>query len=187
MKNQKIKKNSRNDIIEVAERLLRSKPMSEITLSEIGRQLNVGHTAIYKHFENKQLLWTAVGVNWFNRTITHVLDNLDFDTPSRSENLKQWLWAFISLKHQAYFDFPNMAYVTITYIDNDPHMLNTILLDSYRKINFIMHYTDHDFARAETIMSAFALFTIPLFRNLWLDDDLEQRFLRLWALIEQGL
>lgn len=183
-----IKPNStKAQILSVAQEALQEHPMSEITLSHISHQLGLGHTAIYKHFDSKQSLWTAVGTQWFFQTIVEPLQVMQFTKKSQKTNLKEWLWTFITLKHQSYFAFPNMAEVTIAYIDNDPYILKELLESAYQQIDAMMDYQDSHHERAQAIMSAFTLFTIPLFRVLWEDQHIKDQFNQLWKLIEPGL
>ncbi|MFM9745132.1 TetR/AcrR family transcriptional regulator, partial [Streptomyces brasiliscabiei] len=62
-------KTSRQQIIETAERLILETDSPEVSLTQISSALGITHGALYKHFQNKQALWTAVAIDWFNREI----------------------------------------------------------------------------------------------------------------------
>ncbi|WP_046838189.1 TetR/AcrR family transcriptional regulator, partial [Staphylococcus succinus] len=71
MEKQKITKQL---IVQTAQALIQDTQQAEISLSQIASVLNITHAAIYKHFDNKRALWTAVCKDWFLSHIIHQID-----------------------------------------------------------------------------------------------------------------
>lgn len=174
-------------IITTAKRLIKETNTAEVPLSKIANELGITHAAIYKHFKNKQALWEAVAADWFEQTI---INNVHF-TPNKQQNkqaeLHDWLWAFVNAKKNAYNNDPQMFMLNTYYIDNNPLALHEVLTSAYKMINQIMGYNDSNFEKAEAILSAFSVFTLPNFKETWHLPDYQPRFELLWQLISKGL
>jgi len=50
-----------------------------------------------------------------------------------------------------------------------------------------MGYQDPHHEQSNAILSAFAVFALPNFKEVWFDDDYTDRFERLWSLIAPGI
>ncbi|MGN7760930.1 TetR/AcrR family transcriptional regulator [Paenibacillus sp. 22594] len=174
-------------IIETAEALMERTEKSEVTLSQIADELSITHAALYKHFKNKQELWAAVSKNWFNRMISEQIQIDMTNSASPKELLYDWLWAFANAKKRAYNDNPKMFALNTQYVDSNPLVLRDVLWDSYQIIDGFMDYHDPHLERAEAILSAFAVFSLPSFKESWNYPDYQDRFERIWNLIKQGL
>lgn len=174
-------------IIETAEALIERTEKSEVTLSQIADELGITHAALYKHFKNKQELWAAVAKSWFNRMISEqiILKKSSFTNPN--DLLHDWLWAFANAKKRAYNKNPKMFALNTQYVDSKPLVLRGVLWDSYQVIDGFMNYHDPHFERAEAILSAFAVFNLPSFKESWNLPDYKDRFERIWSLIKYGL
>ncbi|MFE6076690.1 TetR/AcrR family transcriptional regulator [Paenibacillus sp. NPDC057886] len=174
-------------IIETAEALIKRTEKSEVTLSQIADELNITHAALYKHFKNKQELWAAVSKSWFNRMISEQI-KLDMNNLINTQDLlHDWLWAFVNAKKRAYNENPQMFALNTQYVDSNPQVLRDVLWDSYQIIDRLMHYHDPYLERAEAILSAFAVFSLPSFKESWNLPDYQDRFERIWSLIKHGL
>lgn len=174
-------------IIEIAEALMERTEKSEVTLSQIADELSITHAALYKHFKNKQELWAAVSKSWFNRMISEQIQIDMTHSANPKELLHDWLWAFANAKKRAYNENTKMFALNTQYVDSNPLVLRDVLWDSYQIIDGIMDYHDPRFERAEAILSAFAVFSLPSFKESWNFPDYEDRFERIWRLIKQGL
>lgn len=177
---------SNDRIIQAAEELIEETGKSEVSIPQIAKRLNVTHGALYKHFNSKQDLWEAVAQKWFDETIFKrlKLENTDSDSPSQ---LHDWLWQFVNAKKTAYLTNDKMFALNTKYIDNNPYALRRVLMKCYHSINEIMGYDDNSIEKAETILSAFSVFTLPNFRDFWEDPDYQKRFESMWSLIEKGI
>ena len=177
--------NTRAKIITTAEALITQTGNAGITLNQIAEQLGMTHAAIYKHFRNKQELWEAVAATWFKREIIDKIQVSTAGTPA--EQLHDWLWAFVTAKKKTYNTNPQMFTLNTQYIDNQPTALRAVLQDAYRIIDTIMNYHDKNYERAELILAAFSIFTLPNFKDTWNEPDYQPRFEQLWQLIKNGL
>ncbi|KRO04824.1 transcriptional regulator [Levilactobacillus paucivorans] len=176
---------TRERILIAAEHLIMQTGHAKVTLSEIAQQLGMTHAALYKHFKNKQDLWAAVATAWFNRDILSQIQVAP--QQPQKDQLHDWLWAFVSAKKQAATSNPQMFALNTRYVDNHPQVLRQVLTKAYREIDRIMGYHDPHYARAETILATFTVFTLPAFRDTWKTPDYQQRFELIWSLIENGL
>ena len=174
-------------IIVTAEALIERTGKSEVTLSQIADELNITHAALYKHFKNKQELWVAVSKSWFNRMIAEQIKIDMTNLANPQELLHDWLWAFANAKKHTYNENPQMFALNTQYVDSNPLVLRDILWDSYQMIDGFMDYNDPHFERAEEILSAFAVFSLPSFKESWNSPDYQDRFERIWSLIKRGL
>lgn len=177
-------KTTNDEIIETAENLL--KKNSDVTLSDIGKELNITHAALYKHFKNKDELWTAVLVQWFDKEIFNKIEiNTKYHDPKMI--LKDWIWQFVNAKKRVFNNDKRMFFLNTQYIDDRPLVLREVLQNSYKTINQIMGYKDDEYKTAEAIMSVFSVFIIPSFGETWNLPDYEERFENIWGLIENGI
>ncbi|MCH4170265.1 MAG: TetR/AcrR family transcriptional regulator [Lactobacillus sp.] len=182
-----MKKINQNLIIETSEQLIKSTGTADISLSQIANELGITHAAIYKHFKNKQALWEAVAKNWFDHNIIGNVAITPKDGQSPRDQLHDWLWYFVNAKKNAYNNNPEMFTLNTQYIDNNPYALHKVLLDAYAIVDKIMAYDDPKFKRAEIILSAFTVFTLPNFKDTWNAPDYQERFEAMWDLIKFGL
>lgn len=177
---------SNDIIINVAEQLIEETDKAEVSIPQIAKRLGITHGAIYKHFDNKQDLWEAVAQKWFNEQIFSHL-SIDDSMNSAADQLKDWLWQFVTSKKKAYLSNEKMFALNTKYIDNNPYALQRVLNSSYHTINHIMNYDDNSIEKAQTILAAFSLFTLPNFREFWEDPNYEEQFEDMWSLIRNGL
>ncbi|KRM24231.1 TetR/AcrR family transcriptional regulator [Latilactobacillus graminis] len=180
-------KHTQTEIIQVTLQLIQTKQRADLTLTEIADHLGMTHAALYKHFRNKQALWTAVTTAWFHQTILQKIRQITPIKDDPVETLHQWLWTFATAKKNAYLNDPALFALTTQYVDNHPIILRTVLTDLMAAIDQLMAYNDPDYQRAETILSAFAPFTLPTFKETWTAPNYQQRFETLWQLIKPGL
>lgn len=176
---------TRDKIIATAQNLIDQTGDAGITLNQIAETLGMTHAALYKHFRNKQALWEAVAATWFKREIIDKIKLVENTDPKTQ--LHDWLWAFAKAKKNTYNTNPRMFTLNTEYIDNNPEALRQVLLDADQIIDDIMDYHDPHHERAEMILAAFAIFSLPNFKETWNEPDYQVRFERLWKLIENGL
>ncbi|CUW13919.1 Transcriptional regulator [Leuconostoc gelidum subsp. gasicomitatum] len=182
-----MEKLTQKKIIDTTKLLILETNTTDVTPSQIANKLGVTHGAIYKHFKNKQELWEAVAKGWFNQMISEQITITAQNMPDKKTYLHDWLWLFVNAKKRAYNENPKMFVLNTQYIDNNPFALRSVLKESYQKIDAIMNYNDPDLEKAEAIMSAFAVFTLPNFKELWNLPDYQKRFEAIWNLISFGI
>ncbi|WP_125591319.1 TetR/AcrR family transcriptional regulator [Companilactobacillus jidongensis] len=177
--------NTRDKILNTAEKLIMDTGNSEVTLDQIASELGLSHAAIYKHFRNKQALWEAVASVWFNREIINKIKISS--SISQKEQLHDWLWAFVNAKKTAFNTDSKMFALNTEYIDNNPSALHNVLISAYKEIDSIMNYQDFTFEKSEMILAVFSIFTLPNFKDTWNEPDYNKRFEVLWNLIKDGI
>jgi len=173
-------------IIKTAELLIEETGKAEVSVPQIANRMGVTHAAIYKHFANKQDLWEAVAQKWFDQNIFAKISISESITEPK-EQLRDWLWKFVQAKKQAYLGSTQMFSLNTKYIDSDPYALRKVLMECYHAINQIMNYDDTSIEKAETILAAFSVFTLPNFKEFWSDPDYDKSFDAMWNLIKLGL
>ncbi|AKP67206.1 TetR/AcrR family transcriptional regulator [Companilactobacillus ginsenosidimutans] len=176
---------TREKILTTAEKLIMDTGSSDVTLDQIAGELGLTHAALYKHFRNKQALWEAVASAWFEREIIKKIQVSN--ATSKEEQLHDWLWLFVNAKKTAFNTNPKMFALNTEYIDSNPRALRKVLEGAYKEINLIMDYPTDDFDKSELILAAFAIFTLPNFKDTWNDPDYQKRFEMLWDLIQKGI
>lgn len=178
---------TKNKIINAVNHLLQQKRSIDITMTDISDELNITHAALYKHFKNKKELWESVTTKWFEENILGDI-HVDLSKNDKLHNLHDWIKQFVDAKRAVYFDNPEMFKLNTKYVDENPLVLHAVLTHAYPEINKIMGFEDDtEFIKAENIMSAFAIFTLPDFVITWNDEDWDRRFDDMWNLIEPGL
>lgn len=178
---------TQEQIIKTAAQLIKEMKTNDVTLTQIATRLGMTHAALYKHFKNKNALWEAVAVNWFQQTILATIDLRTVADKDKTMQLHEWLWQFVQAKKRAYDEDSQMFTLNTQYVDNNPAGLRRVLTSAYQMIDEIMGYHDPEYRRAEAIMSAFAVFTLPNFQESWHASDYPQRFEAIWQLIVKGL
>ncbi|WP_125573351.1 TetR/AcrR family transcriptional regulator [Levilactobacillus huananensis] len=187
-----MEKISQEKIVCTASELITKTGRTNISLNMIADELGITHGALYKHFNNKQELWEAVASQWFQTQILdHVTQTLSSRTPrpntDAATELHDWLWAFVTAKKAANKADTQMFSLNTRYIDNNPLALRQVLQPACQHIDQLMAYHDPHFERAETILSAFSIFTLPNFKDTWEWPDYQPRFEAMWALIAPGV
>ncbi|MFD1318168.1 TetR/AcrR family transcriptional regulator [Loigolactobacillus zhaoyuanensis] len=177
---------TRQKIIEVAQELIQQSGKVDVRLTEIADRLGITHGALYRHFKNKQELWIAVAKHWFDSEIIQQIKVAEtINKPHLI--LHDWLWQFVNAKKRAYNEEPGMFTLNATYIENDPEILRSVLLDSMKWIDQLMGYNQPHYEKAEAILATFAVFTLPSFKTTWNAPDYQARFEQIWNLIKLGL
>lgn len=181
-----MEKISKQLILNTAQDIINESQTSEVSLSQISNKLGVTHAAIYKYFESKQALWEAVSSAWFKREIIDKI-HIDYGNNSTVNTLYSWLQQFIALKKATYLNDKMMFTLNTKYVDNHPKVLKRVLQPAYQEIDRIMDYNDPALKKAEAILSAFTVFSLPTFKDTWLDSDYQDRFNVLWNILKNGL
>lgn len=183
---------TQRQIVDTASALIQEQGRIDISLSTIADALGITHGALYKHFDSKQAIWEAVAEQWFH---TQIIDKvtqtvvIDGATAQRDAVtvLHEWLWAFVNAKKDAYLANHDMFKLNTQYVDNNPAALQRVLQPAYRQIDELMGYHDADYQRAQAILSAFSVFTLPNLSDAWSWPDYQERFEALWRLIRAGV
>lgn len=101
----KIKTNAKNFIVDEACKLFLEKSITDVTMSEIAKEVGVGEATMYRYFGTKQNVIMAVAV----KLATDVFENYFAETNHKNgfEKLKAFYetYLYIFRNHNSYFSF----------------------------------------------------------------------------------
>lgn len=171
-------------ILKTAQQLVEEQGMEKVTLAKVGAALGISHAALYKHFKNKQDLWTSLALNWLDETLS---DIFPFQTNGYTDKLAilhDWLWILTERKMTAYQNDPVMFKLYTTYIDGNPQALNIHLTDLFNSLEHALNYSNQN--NLQTIMRAFSTFSSPKYADTW-NDHTKYEFEALWSVMKPGI
>ncbi|GAB6092877.1 TetR/AcrR family transcriptional regulator [Furfurilactobacillus curtus] len=171
-------------ILDTAELLVEQNGIQGVTLAAVGATLGVSHAALYKHFSNKQDLWTSLALRWLNQALQRLFP---FDTSDQTDKLTiahDWLWALTVDKMAAYHDDPRMFTVYTTYIDDNPKALTIHITDLAQSLAAALS-TDK-LTVVDAVLQAFSMFSAPAFAPSW-GSATKAQFEGVWTLVAPGL
>ena len=167
-------------ILNTAADLVEQKGATDVTLSDVGNALGTSHAAIYKHFKNKQDMWTSLSLHWLEEVLASIFP---FDTSgydSKKQIAHDWLWELANGKMQAYRRDPQMFKLYTDYIDGDKAVLEIHLNDLSASLALALD--EPDTKRVQALIQAFASFTTPSFADTW-GPQSQQQFEAIWRLV----
>ena len=181
-------------ILDAAEEAIRRFGPHKANICDAAKALKVSHAAIYRYFENKTALWNAVTERWLNRIFAPLEPILHEDLPVEKK-LQRWLTLLVQGKRKSAFDDPEMfANYTAMAADAsevlERHMEQLV---SQLESIIIQGATEGIFSVAEPHQAAKAIFLAtsrfhhPAFVNEWYNDDIEQKFQTVVALLINGI
>jgi len=177
-------KTTKNEILETAARLVETEGVERVTLAQVGAALNISHAALYKHFANKQDLWTSLALKWLDEILVAIFpfDTTGYD--SRLQIAHDWLWALANGKMTAYRNDAQMFKLYTDYIDANPAVLALHINDLVRSFAAATGLDDPTLING--ILQAFTYFTTPAFAEAW-NEDSQAQFEAIWQLVTPGL
>ncbi|MCE7012019.1 TetR family transcriptional regulator [Kibdelosporangium philippinense] len=94
-------------ILEVAQDVLRRFGPSKATVVDVARALGVSHGSVYRHFPSKAALREAVTRQWLHRTHVPVAQAAKADLPA-PDRLRHWLATLFDAKRHKVLDDPEL-------------------------------------------------------------------------------
>jgi Transcriptional regulator len=171
-------------ILKTAQELVETQGMEKVTLAKVGAALGISHAALYKHFKNKQDLWTSLALTWLDETLIDIFPFQTKGYTNKIDILHDWLWIMTERKMMAYKNDPVMFKLYTTYIDGNPDALDIHLHDLYNSLSTALNYSDQN--NLETIMRGFTTFSSPKYADTW-DSHTKSQFEQLWTIMEPGI
>lgn len=175
---------TKEDILISAAKLVEQKGMKQVTLSDVGNNLGISHAALYKHFNNKQDLWTSLALKWLDGILQNLFPFKTTSKANKSEIAHAWLWTLAQDKMIANHDDPKMFELYTNYIDNNAEVLGQHMDDLTNSLQLALSTTDTQHVTA--LIQAFIVFSAPSFSNTW-NEDTKKNFESIWELIEPGV
>lgn len=179
-----MEKITQQKILNVAQDLVEREGMKKVTLSAVGAVLGISHAALYKHFKNKEDLWTSLALSWLDTILNSLFP---FDTrgyTTKTAILHDWLWTLTKQKMFAKQSDNDMFELYTTYIDQNPTALQTHVNELNNSLQQAIGPISPDTMTA--IMNAFLTFSAPAYSNTW-GPQTQSQFENVWQLMEPGL
>lgn len=125
-------------ILNATEEAIRRFGPNKTNITDIAKILNVSHTAIYRHYENKAELLEAVTERWLYK-ISIPLELTLEEKSSPEEKLRHFLQTLCKIKRQSAID--------------DPEMFNNYSIISSESKYALEKHMEHIFSHLESIIN----------------------------------
>lgn len=170
-------------ILKSAARLVETHGVNGVSIADVGKSLGVSHAAIYKHFKNKQDLWTSLALQWLDKVLIDIFPFKIKGNPSQRTIAHDWLWNFSKGKMDAYFEDPEMFKLYTEYIDANPEVLATHISNLIESFKTATNFRNTKEVAA--ILQAFAVFNTPSFASTW-GEQSQAEFETVWDLVKNN-
>src|ERR1700709_2733373 len=180
-------------ILDVAEDVLRRFGLAKATVVAVARALDVSHGSVYRHFPSKASLRDAVAKRWLDRVSTP-LEKIAKEQGPAPARLERWLRALFAAKYTKVCNDPEMfaTYLALAqeardvvraYKENLAEQIEHILFDGVAQGAF--EAADVKTA-ARAIFDATVRFHHPAHAEEWSDPELPARIDVLLVLLLKG-
>lgn len=167
---------NKNLILDVAETFIIDKGFEKTTLSDISKNLNVTHAALYKYYENKEDLFENLALRWLTISMDEIFEWQPVSSPN--QDLHEWLWLLTTTKKELYQSDPEMFFLYTRYIEQNTKLVNNHLNNLAIKVEQI-----DSSKNGMAVILAFTFFHNPYFSERWNSDNYEEKFEEVWQLI----
>jgi AcrR family transcriptional regulator len=183
-----------DQILEVAEDVLRRFGPAKATVVDVARALGVSHGSVYRHFPSKAALRDAVTERWLAR-ISEPLAAVAAEAGPAPERLRRWLDLLISSKRSRAFDDPELfaTYMALVadardvvkaHVDTLVGQLTRIIAAGVAQGEFTV---TRPAEAGRAVFDATARFHNPAHAPEWSDPGIDAAFEGVWSLILGGL
>ncbi|GKT02968.1 TetR/AcrR family transcriptional regulator [Furfurilactobacillus entadae] len=179
-----MEKISQQRILDTAQQLVEQNGIQKVTLTKVGQALGISHAALYKHFKNKEDLWTSLALSWLDKTLVTLFPFNTEPYTTKTAILHDWLWTLTSQKMAAREDDPDMFALYTTYIDQNPAALQIHVNDLDDSLQQAIGPLSSDLVTA--VMNAFLTFSAPAYASSW-GPSTQEQFESVWQLMLPGL
>lgn len=179
-----MKKNTRELILQAASKLVEREGIDNVTLTMVSSELGISHAALYKHFKNKQDLWSTLALTWLQQVLKNLFPFDSQGYTAKSDIVHDWLWELTSGKMTAFHEDPKMFKLYTNYIDENPALLMTHIQDLAASLATAVSIDDQGKIRA--ILQAFIFFSSPAFSEFW-GPQTKNEFEIVWQLMRPGI
>ncbi|BDH85017.1 TetR/AcrR family transcriptional regulator [Lactococcus lactis] len=176
-----MEKLTKTKILDTASILVAKKGMGNVTLTYLASELNITHAALYKHFKNKQDLWTSLALNWLDNVLEELYAYKPETFTEKIDALHHWLWLLVSHKRFEYENNRELFSLYTEYIENNPEVREKHLLDLTSSLEDLLKIKNKNFIN--TILNSFVVFYVPNFSFTW-NDEFKQNFEYHWEILK---
>jgi AcrR family transcriptional regulator len=181
-------------ILDVAEDVLRRFGLAKATVVDVARALDVSHGSVYRHFPSKASLRQAVARRWLDRANAPLAKIAEGSGPAPAR-LERWLRTMFAIKYKKVCDDPEMF---ATYLALAQEACEVVKAYKERLIDQIAHILSDGVkqgtfqvadvkASAQAVFDATSRFHHPAHCDEWSDPALPARIDALLALLLRGL
>ncbi|TGL64038.1 TetR family transcriptional regulator [Leptospira sarikeiensis] len=86
-------------VLDAAELEIRRNGVERLKLTDVARNLNLSHAALYKHFADKEALLDSISRRWLDR-IDIALENISLKVTSVESRIEEWLVTLHQMKRE---------------------------------------------------------------------------------------
>jgi AcrR family transcriptional regulator len=182
-------------ILDTAEDVLRRFGPRKTTVVDIARELKVSHGTVYRHFESKSALHSAITKRWLERATLPLLDIVKKPTTQTSK-LREWFETLMDIKIQKSLDDPEMFASYLLLAQKLPeHVIFEHLEVLIKQVEEILEegkkngvFDVEDCAKtAHTLFFATIRYHHPLHASEWSNTTIKDDFNHLFTLLEKAL
>ena len=174
----------------IARTLVRSHGYERFRLSDVAKEMNISHAALYKYFKNKDELLDTVNATWLAEIDAKLAQIAYRDTTPGNERLVQWFTTLYTMKRekvQADVE-PYSALVAATADQKD--FVRDHLSVQFDQLRYIVSETYPDLDKTETtqlILTATLSYHYPKFVQDTADVDMTRELVSLLSVLDRGL
>lgn len=184
----------REEIVQAAEDALRRYGPAKATVIDVARALGVSHGSVYRHFESKAALISAVVEGWLLR-LSVTLDEVARQPGTAQERLRGWLNTLRELKMHRYQQeaelfatyhqlMTDSREAVRSYYDALTRQLQSIIAAGVASGEF---RSSDVMATTRAIFDATIRFHHPWHAADWHEPGIDTSFENLWTLILYGI
>jgi AcrR family transcriptional regulator len=180
------------EIFIAARAVLDAKGFEKARLADVARKLGISPAALYKHFSNKEDLFSSIVEVWVEKMDKPALDKaVRMPENERITFLHDWLLEFMTARRVAFTEDPQMLVYYEKLLADGSDLLTQRVQKFASAVEHIMAWDTFKQQRGMTIMFALTYFYHPFFADKW-DDTLfqtlfESTWLELLPIISQDL
>lgn len=169
---------TKEKILQTAEELVLAHGVDHVTLTDIATALNMSHAALYKHFRNKDDIWTTLAMRWLDEVLVDVWEFVPRDTTAKT--VHDWLLTLSLAKKTAHDTQHDMFTLYTNYIEYNDAVLQEHLSHLRQSLRSKAPSVSEEMG--EGLLRATVWFHSPLFTTHW-DDTFTAKFETIWALL----
>ena len=181
-------------ILDVAEDVLRRYGASKATVVDVARVLGISHGSVYRHFPSKSALRDAVTERWLARISDPLAAIAAQDTPA-DDRLREWVDYLVHAKRRLASEDPELfnSYMELAaeareviadHVQTLVTQLTAIVAAGVDQGIFRVRDTS---LAARAVFDATTRFHNPAHAYQWDDPEIDQAYESVWLLITKGL
>ncbi len=172
--------NTKEKILVTAEKLIVENGVEQVNLTDIATAVGISQPALYKHFKNKNDIFSTLAFNWLNQILS---DIFPFKTAKSdlAECCHDWLWTLASSKYRAYQDTPEMFALYTTYLGSQPELEQQHIKDLLASFSAASQIKNE--RQLGAFLYLFSRFHHPYFASEW-NEHFQQDFESCWKVVK---